>query len=344
MFSFGLSKTFWGLVFTRALAGALNGNAGVVKSMITELTDETNQAQCFAYLPLTSSFGFTFGPFIGGMLSNPARFYPVLFDTPFWREYPYFLPCLVSAIFTGLTFTISALFLKETHHPCVVSRSNASGDAAEYGAVDLPAQPQPRNLPLRSVLTKRACIAILNYALLALSDIAYAGIVPVMFAAPVQNGGLGLSPRSIGKVLGIQGLVTGVFQVFCFAPIHRQLGSKRTFIIGLVAYMGVVLSLPIMNAFARWGVWWAVWLTMGANIGMTCPAVMAFGCISMFITSAAPSKSSLGTLNGISQTTISICRAFGPAAATCLFALSTEQNLLGGWLYMRYLAVLTPGG
>ncbi|CAE7170292.1 unnamed protein product [Rhizoctonia solani] len=49
IFAVGLSKQFWQLVFSRALSGALNGNIGVMKSMVVELTDETNQAQGMDY-------------------------------------------------------------------------------------------------------------------------------------------------------------------------------------------------------------------------------------------------------------------------------------------------------
>jgi len=45
MLFFGLSRTFWGLVVSRCLAGVLNGNIGVAKSMMAELSDSTNIAQ-----------------------------------------------------------------------------------------------------------------------------------------------------------------------------------------------------------------------------------------------------------------------------------------------------------
>ncbi|KAG8727360.1 hypothetical protein FRC11_013425 [Ceratobasidium sp. 423] len=113
IFSVGLSKQFWQLVFSRALSGALNGNIGVSKSMIVELTDETNQAQAFSLPPIIWSTGATLGPFIGGTLSHPAKLLPSVFDTPFWNKYPYFLPCLVAAAYAGCVFIIGGLFLKE---------------------------------------------------------------------------------------------------------------------------------------------------------------------------------------------------------------------------------------
>ena len=50
----------------------------------------------------------------------------------------------------------------------------------------------------------------------------------------------------------------------------------------------------------------------------------------MFITASAPSKNVLGAINGASQTTVSIARAFGPALAASLFAFSKERNILNG--------------
>lgn len=44
MYTFGLSKSFTGLIIARALNGALNGNIGVIKSQFASLFDETNMA------------------------------------------------------------------------------------------------------------------------------------------------------------------------------------------------------------------------------------------------------------------------------------------------------------
>lgn len=61
MYCFGLSRSFWRLVISRSLAGALNGNIGVIKSMIGEMTDSTNVARAFAYQPIAWSTGATIG-------------------------------------------------------------------------------------------------------------------------------------------------------------------------------------------------------------------------------------------------------------------------------------------
>jgi len=64
----------------------------------------------------------------------------------------------------------------------------------------------------------------------------------------------------------------------------------------------------------------------------------------MFITASAPNKRSLGATNGLSQTTVSIARAIGPAMSTSLFSFSVERNILGGYGSFAFFAVLALFG
>jgi uncharacterized protein YcsI (UPF0317 family) len=48
-------------LFSRCIAGATNGNIGVMKSMMAELTDSTNMAQGFALIPIMWALGVTIG-------------------------------------------------------------------------------------------------------------------------------------------------------------------------------------------------------------------------------------------------------------------------------------------
>ena len=98
----------------RPRAGLLNGNVGVIKSSMAEMTDYTNEAQAFTYLPLSWTVGAALGPILGGYLSDPARRYPNLFgQSSFLKEYKYFLPCFVGALFPLIGIMSAYLFLKE---------------------------------------------------------------------------------------------------------------------------------------------------------------------------------------------------------------------------------------
>lgn len=48
--SFGLSKEFWMIILSHCAQGALNGNMGVVKCNMTEITDASNMAQAFGWI------------------------------------------------------------------------------------------------------------------------------------------------------------------------------------------------------------------------------------------------------------------------------------------------------
>ena len=54
---FGLSNQFWMMILCRGLQGVFNGNIGITKAMVTEITDATNMAQAFSLMPLIWGVG-----------------------------------------------------------------------------------------------------------------------------------------------------------------------------------------------------------------------------------------------------------------------------------------------
>jgi hypothetical protein len=142
--------------------------------------------------------------------------------------------------------------------------------------------------------------------------------------------------------------VNGIFQALFFAKIVGCLGQKRAFVLGISFSLPMFLVFPIISLLARrWGLSSTVWALVVLQLSMyvlldvsygasrddlmlatvNCPKS---GCIFMFITSSAPNRRSLGATNGLAQTTVSFCRAVGPAASTSLFAYSREHRLMGG--------------
>jgi hypothetical protein len=100
-------------------------------------------------------------------------------------------------------------------------------------------------------MTRRVLLSVTNYATLALVDIAYRAIQPLFFSTPINNGGLGLTPPSIGKILACFGALNGIFQVTCFARAHSLWGIKRLFVSGLCCAIPMFALFPVMNALAR---------------------------------------------------------------------------------------------
>jgi MFS family permease len=94
-------------ICARLFCGFLVANNSIVRSYLTETTDETNRTQGFTVVNVAHVLGMITGPVIGGFLSRPAENLPG-FDSAFFKTHVYSLP-FVSL--TVLSFIIFALIL-----------------------------------------------------------------------------------------------------------------------------------------------------------------------------------------------------------------------------------------
>ncbi|KAF8837652.1 MFS general substrate transporter [Paxillus ammoniavirescens] len=354
MLCFGLSRTFWGLVLSRCVTGALNGNIGVTKSMMGELTDVTNRAQGFAFLPLIWSIGVVLGPLIGGSLSRPQDHFPRLFVGSFWGHYPYFLPCLVASMFATLTFVMVLLFLDETLPGTLLQKprltvinGKATSHGGDYGAINeacsVPASHELDGpVPLKSLLIPKVLLPIACHGSIAVLEIAVCALQPLFLSTPIEYGGLGFTPITIGFWMSCLGVVDGIIQGFFFAPLVSKFGPKTLFRIGQGSYILTFGLFPIIHMVARRsGVTWAVWALLSCQLFLSVMQSMSFSCVLLYVTASSPHHKALGAVNGLSQTTASTVRAIGPALATSMFAYSIEHNVFGGYAVYLVLAGIT---
>ncbi|KAF8840924.1 MFS general substrate transporter [Paxillus ammoniavirescens] len=351
MLCFGLSRTFWGLVLSRCITGALNGNIGITKSVMGELTDATNRAQGFALLPMTWSIGIVFGPAIGGSLARPQDHFPRLFAASFWGDYPYFLPSFVAAMFAASAFVLILLFLNETlpgtvlykPRPTMVDRE-ATSRGGDYGTTSDAHGPSGSNeldgpVPLRSLLVPKVLVPVACHASISILQIALIALQALFYSTPIEDGGLGFTPATSGFWMSCQGVANGIVQAFFFAPLISKLGARTLFRIGHGAYILSFGLFPIVHLIAwRFGIVWSVWALLACQLLLSVLQSMSFSCVLLYLNSSAPHPKSLGAVNGLSQTTASIARAIGPASATSMFAYSVEHNLIGG--YAIYLVMI----
>ncbi|KAF8886145.1 major facilitator superfamily domain-containing protein [Infundibulicybe gibba] len=261
---------------------------------------------------------------MGGTFSRPHERFPIVFGGQFWIDYPYFLPSVTVAIFIGFAFTVALLFLKETapgrrKHTFAIDSSRGRSSEGPVALCDLLVYP--------------VLISVSNYMTLALLSTMLYALLPLFFATPIEFGGLGFKPSTIGYTMGMWGLGSGIFQTLFFTHIVRRFGIRSIFIGGVMAFIPNYLLLPVMSAAAqRSGVNTIVWLIIALMLLLMSFMNMAFA--------SSPNKHSLGATNGLAQTSVSLARALGPAMSTSLFALSVEKNLLGGYaVYAILLAI-----
>ncbi|KAJ7881005.1 member of major facilitator superfamily multidrug-resistance, DHA1 sub-family [Mycena olivaceomarginata] len=339
MYCFGLSRTFWA---SRSLNGALNGNIGVIKSIVAELTDSTNIAQAYAYMPIAWSTGSTLGPIIGGSLARPAERFPELFgDNQFLRKYPYFLPCAIPATFSLVAWVVTLLFLERNSHRAFSAATSAplrrKGDidivkrevAVEEGATSIQAPIVDQAVSLRGLMIRPVIVAATNYAF------SLSPIHPV-------SAGLGSPTSRIGNLLSVFGVLNGLVQVFFFARVHDYLGSKLTFFLGIASALPTFAAFPLLNSLARTqGLSTLVWAAALAQIIVSIGLSFSYGAVFIYISAAAPNRASLGATNGLCQLSVSVMRAIGPAAANSLLSLSMEKGYLHGYMVYYVLMVVT---
>lgn len=109
---FGLSNTLTQLIVARALIGLMNGNVGILRTMVAEMVLEPLlQPRAYSVMPLVWTIGCILGPSIGGGLARPADRFPSIFSGP-WRKFPFLLPNLISSCFFLMGIVTGTLFLR----------------------------------------------------------------------------------------------------------------------------------------------------------------------------------------------------------------------------------------
>ena len=95
--------------------------------------------------------------------------------------------------------------------------------------------------PLKALLTTPVIVAVLNYSLLALSEISFTAILPVYLASSP----LSLTPRTIGIFIGGMGIFNGIFQTVFTAALMERWGAKRVYQVSVCAYFPLWALFPI---------------------------------------------------------------------------------------------------
>ncbi|WPH02642.1 Hypothetical protein R9X50_00550700 [Acrodontium crateriforme] len=204
---FGFSKSFHAAVFWRCVGGILNGNIGVMRTMISEMVEDKKfLSRAFLLLPMTFNIGVIIGPLLGGLLADPVGSYPGIFgpggtvggtDGVWWlTKWPYALPNVVNAGFLLLSATALIFGLEETleslrdkpdygikfrkwvvrmvtrrpqhDYTPLIERDENAGDIEMRAAMQEAKQRMRRKLPFKRIWTPNVLFTLLSHGLLAM--------------------------------------------------------------------------------------------------------------------------------------------------------------------------------
>ncbi|KAF8813379.1 MFS general substrate transporter [Phlegmacium glaucopus] len=372
MFIFGASTKFAPLVLSRCFQGMFNGNIGVTKSVIVEITDASNIGDAYALIPLMWSTGSTIAPIIGGVLSNPATRWPdTLGQIHYLRQHPYFLPCATAGFLAFVTFIISFLGLKETLPSLVAARKqrqldddiiipNATakstlinhGERLDYGATDTTEHSQPPSSSnsssglesnTSSFLTRGLLLIYLNYAALAFLDMGHFVLLPLFYSTSIPSGGLGLDPFRIGVTFGTFGCINAVIQANALGPLIRKYGARRMYIMAFPGLIACFALYPVMRHFAQIAGRVDGFVVACMVIQLSCYMSIssAYGSMQVVLAQHVADSGRMGTALGIGQMLTSGMRSMSPVLVSSLFSISLQRHLAGGNLVFYILMGLT---
>lgn len=359
--SFGLQKTYLGLIISRVFAGMMNGNVAILQSIVAEITDSTNFADAVPYLPLCYAIGSIVGPIIGGYLALPAQQYPSLFrGCQFLIEYPYFLPCLAGGILNFAAVILGIFFMEETLETKRKRPFQSSDGRGEYGTLtdslgeivpsDMAAPAKIHSQPpsIRSLCTVPLLMLLLAFATMHFQNSAWQAIIPLYAYTRINNGGLGLGLEDIGFMLSTCGFGSIVVQLWIFSPLQRRFGALRLFQSTLWVFTITNLCLPLVTYLARLPENKSSYTVayMSFVMILRSPGVMCYVCNLMMTRMLTPNTLALGTLNGMTQTCRALAQAVAPIAGSSLFAVSISRDLWGGnlvWVVMTLLCFINHG-
>ncbi|ORX70618.1 MFS general substrate transporter [Linderina pennispora] len=361
MFGFARSYT-WALI-ARSLNGLLSGNVAVSKSVVAEISDNTNRSRCMAILPLLWNVGCVGGAAIGGLLADPVNQYPNLFGSiRIFHELPFLLPCLVGSMVTLFGIVYGFVMLEETlatkkarrythgdlRPPVKAGLADettplVSSETAQ--AADEPAAAYKRRT-LRDLLTPTVVTVMVTNMLMCLGIACCDQIYPIFAATKTSDGGLGFDSRNIGISLAISGVVVLYLQLIMYPRLERKFGALYCYQQGQKVMIPMYLAMPCLSWIAaRSGqavehavgtdqpviftpAYAMLWILLLANLFLRVIGnVLFFTSVNLLSANLAPTTADLGLMNGAQQLAMSVTRVIGPVMAGYIWSWSIKHDL-----------------
>lgn len=124
-----------------------------------------------------------------------------------------------------------------------------------------------RPLLLRTIFVPGVMIASTNLAAISLVQKFYGGTEALFLSTPINDGGLGFTPRAIGTLLSISAIVIGATQLFIFPRMYEKRGWRYISLLGAAATLPRFVLWPFVNWVAvRDGYTAWVWFSLGTQI------------------------------------------------------------------------------
>ena len=308
---FGLANTLLIAFVARFLAGVFNGNLAVARAYIGDVSSPQELATRMGLIGAAFGLGFTFGPFIGGELSNPAARWEFFQDTIF-ETHPYLLPCAVASLLSLFSLAVAYRSLPES---LPLEQRTKS-------------EPQPWITNMAQMMKNSvSMLKSQNVSLIIWVSMLFTFGFTIMHAVfilytemdPV-NGGLAFSEADNGRIFAMIG-ISGIFtQAILIGPLTRRFGSRRLLpFASALAGVGLVL-VPYTQAENAWVQILLVAFLIAVGNGIFQPSS------SSFLTRVAKDNGyELGVVMGAQESLGAFARILGPLTGGLVWTLTVSR-------------------
>ncbi|KAF3360115.1 hypothetical protein VDGD_00570 [Verticillium dahliae] len=389
----GFASNIWLALIGRALGGLLNGNIGVIQTMVGEMVKKPeHEPRAYSVMPFVWSIGTILGPFIGGTMADPHKSWPEAFPVgSLFYNFPYLLPNLVCAALLFVSIVLGWFLLQETH-PDMQSASSvapstfvseetpllATTDAMKRPAVDLRDDTygsvrgrscslsagdwaqldEKKEEPSYDIFTKRIMTLVVALCIFTYHSMTYDHLMPIFFeddradsgsmslfsaaassvAGSLGAGGLGMTTRAVGMIMGVNGVIALFVQAVIFPLAAQKFGVYRLFIAVTVLHPIAYVLVPNLLLVPEAMVYPAIYFCLAVRNVLS---IILYPLLLILIKEAAPSPKALGKLNGMAASASAGCRMIAPPIAGLLYTYGTKINCSGlAWYGSAVVAVI----
>lgn len=277
----------WLLLVYRALVGLSDGTASVANAAIADLSSEEEKSRHFGYFGAALGLGFTMGPFIGGILSDPA--------TASWCGYA--TPFVFSGILASINWVLVAIAFPESNQQRreVTLRWNES-----YYFLK------------KAFVLKGFRIIYLTFFLYSFGWAFYSEFIPVYLLDQFA-----FSSSHIGDFYAYQGLWYAMCSGFLCAPFLKRYSPEKVISVSLLG-TGLYLSLFLLIENPVY-----IWVFAPALLFFV---ALSYPTATALVSNRAP-KDSQGEILGIYHALCSFAMGISPLGSGSLVAMHPSLTI-----------------
>ncbi|KAJ3510241.1 hypothetical protein NM208_g15558 [Fusarium decemcellulare] len=344
MLMVGVAPSFGIALFGRALGGMLNGNIGVIQTMVGELvTKPEHEPRAFSIMPFVWSIGTIVGPSIGGVFATPHDSWPEAFPKGgLFDRFPYLLPNLICSGLLLVSILLGSFLLEETHpdmqpklaEPAEYIASeetplmpSSNGTQPEtYGAIDLSPEDwdaltveDEKEIPAlpTKIWNRRVVGFIVALSIFTYHSMTFDHLLPIFFEEKR------LTLRNVGMILAVDGGIALCIQVFIFPWAANKFGTYRLFLLVTVLHPIAYLLMPMLLLVPEALVYPAIYFCL---IVRNILSIILYPLLMILIKEATPTPSALGKVNGLAASAGAACRMIAPPIAGFLWAIGSKTD------------------